>query len=223
VPSGGEGSIDGAMREIAPERIDEAALESASLGAQRLSTGGIADGFSVAGVGPKSAGLADDLPGLSIAANRIAPANPARLNRAAQHETAFGIEDGDKLRRQPQIRVTIRSDVARGDARHDLRHGGREGAEGAQLDLAFDLHLIQRRIIPMREAEAADAKRQAIRQAQMGKGVADQDVTRRANGGLGQRQVHRDNSATGGWSLSPTLKPVTNSPTQLFLLSGIRP
>lgn len=220
--SADEGLMDGAMREIAPERIDEAALKGASLGAQRLSYCGIAGVLSAAGIGPKTAGLADDLPCLGIAANRIAPANLTMLNRAAQHETPFGIEDGDELRRQPQSGVTIRIDVAGGCGTTGISHRPREGAEGAGLDLALDVQLVQRRVIPMCQAEAADAKRQAIRQAQVSEGVAYKDLARRAKRGLGQRKVHRDHSTTGGRRLSPTLKPVTKPRTRLSLLMGDR-
>jgi hypothetical protein len=215
--------IDGALRVIAPEGIDEATFLTASLGAQRFSPCGIASVFGGARLGPEAAGFADDLPGLGIGAYRIAPANPASLDDACQYEEAFGIEEGEKLRRQPQIRITIRSDVTRSDGRNDHRRGSREGAEGAQIDLALDLHLIQRRVIPMRQAEAVDAKRQAIREAEMGKRVADQDVARCAKGRLGDGCVHGDHSATGGRRLSPTLKAVTKPRTRLSLLTGARP
>jgi hypothetical protein len=220
--SGGQGLIDSALREIAPEGIDEAALLPAGPGAQHLSPFSIAGAFGGSRLGPKAAGFANDLPGLGIGTNRIAPANPTKLDSACQHEAALGIEDRDKLWRQPQIRVTIRSDVAGSDGRHDPRHGSREGAKGTQLDLAFDLHLVQRRVIPMRQAKAAGAKRRALRDAQMGERVADKNVTRRAKRGLGQREIHRDHSATGGRRLSPTLKPVTKPTARLSLVSGTR-
>lgn len=210
------------MREITPEGIDKAALLTASLGAQRFGPCGIASYFGCARLGPKAAGFADDLPGLGVGANRIAPANLARSDRARQYEAVFGIEDGDELWRQPQMWVTICDDVAGGDGRCDLRHGRLKGAEGTQIHIALDLHLVHRWVIPVREAKAADAQRQAICEAQMSKRVADKNVTRRAKRGLRQREVHRDHSATGGRRLSPTLKPVTDSPTRLSLLSGTR-
>jgi hypothetical protein len=220
--SGRQGLIDSALREIAPEWVDQATLLRARDGTQRFSPGGIPCVFGGARLVPKAAGFADDLPGLGIGAYRIAPANPARLDAACRYEASFGIEDGDELRHQPQIWVTICDDVAGGDGRCDLGHGRLEGAEGTQIHIALDLHLVHRWVIPVREAKAAGAQRQAICEAQMSKCVADKNVTRRAKGGLGNGCVHRDHSATGGRRLSPTLKPVTNSPTRLSLLSGTR-
>ena len=140
--SGRQGLIDSALREIAPEGIDEATFLTAGLSAQRFSLCGSTEVYCRAGLRPKAAGFADEVPGLGIGANRIAPAHPARLDLACQHEAALGIEDSAELRRQPQIGVTIRSDVTASDGRNDLRHSSREGAEGAQIHLAFDLHLV---------------------------------------------------------------------------------
>ena len=51
----------------------------------------------------------------------------------------------------------------------------------------------------------------------MGKNPADQVVAGATEGSLGNGCSHRDHSATGGRRLSPTLKPVTESPARLFL------
>jgi hypothetical protein len=100
------------------------------------------------------------------------------VDRQEQVEAVVGIEDRDELRQQPQIRVAIRRDQARRDGGGGSGHGGREVAEGAEIHFAFEAQLIERRVVPMRAALAADAQRQAGRKAQLGQGPANEDVAR---------------------------------------------
>ena len=68
------------------------------------------------------------------------------------------------------------------NAGHD--HGRREVTESAEIDLAVDVQLIERRIVPMGKAAAADPQGQAVREAQMGKNPADQVIAGATEGGL---------------------------------------
>lgn len=209
--------IDCSGCKVAPERLNQSAFQRAGAGEERSSGRGIPDVGRPAGRGSKPAGFAHHAPRLGITVDRGAPADQACLHVTCQYQAVLGIEDGDELRCQTQGRIAARGDQtgSYNDASHD--RGRREVTAGAKIDLALEAQVIERRIVPMREAASADPQGQAVREAQAGENSADQVVAGTTEGGLGDGCGHLDHSATGGRRHSPTLKPVTEPPAHLFL------
>ena len=215
--SGGLGVIDHTLGEVAPERVDKTALQRAGTVEHRTGRGRIADIRRGAAFGPQSASLTDHALCLRVAVDRDAPADAAHLHFARKHEAMFRIEDGDALRHLTQVCIAASDNQARRDSGGGLGHGTREITASAEIDVALKAQMFECQIVPICEAPATDPQGQAGREAQMGEGFAEQNFTLRAEGGSGEREIHRDYSAKGGRRLSPTLKPVTNPPARLSL------
>lgn len=173
--------IERAPRCLAPEWIDETALQQA--GAQAKCASGaeilaisLSDHFR-----SQAAGLKNHGPSFGIAGYGRAPSDRIRAYFARQDQPVLRIEDGDELRRKPKRIVPAGGNLTAGGTQCGERHGFEEVSAGAEVDLVLETPTVEIRIGVdiMRDAGADDAQRQPLRELQMREGLTEQDFAPR--------------------------------------------